>query len=66
MSIIRSTAFWFMVGIMWVLATPALVSVINGFGLSGIELFLFNLVPWVVLLAIIVRVLVGLRGGTGA
>lgn len=64
MSIIRGTAFWIMLGIMWLLATPALVGVINGFGLSGMESFLMNLVPWAVLLAIVVKVLTGLRGGS--
>ena len=56
-------AFWIMGGVMWIVFTPSMVSVINASGITGIELLLMQLVPWVVLLAIIVRIYVSLKGG---
>lgn len=63
MGLLTGIAFWIMCGIMWLMATPILYTVINGMGLSGVELFLMNLVPWAVLIAIIGRIVVVLRTG---
>lgn len=63
MGIISGTAFWIMCTLMWLLATPTLVDVINGANLSGIELFLMTILPWVVLLCLVGKVLSVLRNG---
>jgi len=61
--VLTGLAFWIMSGIIWLLATPMLLSVINSSGLSGIELFLMYLLPWAVLLSIIGRILYVIRTG---
>ena len=63
MGVLTSLSFWIMCTIMWIVATPILVSVISAQNLTGIEGFLMNVLPWAVLLALVLRILVSLQGG---
>ena len=63
MGFLTGVAFWIMCAIIWLFATPMIISVINVSGISGMELFLMYCVPWAVLLAIIGRILYVFRTG---
>lgn len=63
MSIIRGVSFWVMMTMMWLLVTPPLVFFISEIGLTGIEGFLMGILPWVVLLALIIKVISSLQQG---
>lgn len=58
----RGVAFWIMMTVMWLIATPSLVSVIDNANLTGIEGFLIGVLPWAVLLSLIGKVIVEFRG----
>lgn len=62
MGIISSTAFWIMCGIMWLLATPIIITVINSVTLGPVEGFLMMILPWTVLLSIIYQIYRSLQG----
>ena len=63
MGLLTSLSFWIMCGMMWLLVTPSLVSVISAQNFTGIEAFLMGVLPWAVLLAIVGRILSMLRSG---
>jgi uncharacterized membrane protein len=64
MGLMTGLAFWIMCGIMWIMATPVLVSVINAQGFTGVEAFLMAVLPWTVLLAIIGRIMFVIKNGS--
>ena len=66
MGFLTGISFWIMCGIMWIMATPALVSVIAAQNFTGIEAFLMGILPWAVLLAIIGRIIFIIKSGGNA
>lgn len=63
MGLLSGVSFWIMCGMMWLLATPPLVSVISAQNFTGVEAFLMSILPWVVLLCIIGKILSIIRSG---
>lgn len=50
--------------IVFIFASPIIFNVVNAFSLTGVELFLANLIPWVGLLTMIGRVLYLIKYGS--
>ena len=63
MGLLTGLAFWIMCGIIWLFATPMIMSVITASNLSGVELFLMYMLPWAVLLSIVGRIIYVVRSG---